>query len=241
MKFAVVVFPGIQLRPRRVSRGEARARPAGRVRLAQGHRPERRRRRHPARRLRARRLPAHRRDRALLADHARGAGVRRRAAGRCSASATASRSCSRPACCRARCCAIASLKFRCEHVHVRVEQTDTPFTGALPRRARCCGFRSRTAKATTTPTPDVIERLEAQPPGRLPLRDADGRGRRTRRTRTARVNDIAGICNERRNVVGLMPHPERACEPALGSADGLRAVRVGRRSRSSAGALVAAR
>ncbi|MBA3887327.1 MAG: phosphoribosylformylglycinamidine synthase subunit PurQ, partial [Acidobacteria bacterium] len=35
------------------------------------------------------------------------------------------------------------------------------------------------------------------------------------------VNGIAGICNERRNVVGLMPHPERACEPVLGSADGL--------------------
>jgi phosphoribosylformylglycinamidine synthase len=32
---------------------------------------------------------------------------------------------------------------------------------------------------------------------------------------------IAGLCNEARNVVGLMPHPERACEPALGSADGL--------------------
>ncbi|HZY08562.1 MAG TPA: phosphoribosylformylglycinamidine synthase subunit PurQ, partial [Ilumatobacteraceae bacterium] len=35
------------------------------------------------------------------------------------------------------------------------------------------------------------------------------------------VNNIAGICSEGRNVVGLMPHPERACEPVLGSADGL--------------------
>ena len=35
------------------------------------------------------------------------------------------------------------------------------------------------------------------------------------------VNNIAGICNETRNVVGLMPHPERACELAVGSADGL--------------------
>ena len=34
------------------------------------------------------------------------------------------------------------------------------------------------------------------------------------------LNNIAGICNESRNVVGLMPHPERACETALGSADG---------------------
>ena len=35
------------------------------------------------------------------------------------------------------------------------------------------------------------------------------------------VNNIAGLCNEARNVVGLMPHPERACELAVGSADGL--------------------
>ena len=35
------------------------------------------------------------------------------------------------------------------------------------------------------------------------------------------LESIAGICNERRNVVGLMPHPERACELAVGSADGL--------------------
>jgi phosphoribosylformylglycinamidine (FGAM) synthase-like amidotransferase family enzyme len=36
------------------------------------------------------------------------------------------------------------------------------------------------------------------------------------------VNDIAGLCNEGRNVVGLMPHPERASDPALGSAQGLK-------------------
>ena len=41
------------------------------------------------------------------------------------------------------------------------------------------------------------------------------------------VNNIAGICNEARNVVGLMPHPERACELAVGSADGLVLLRVG--------------
>jgi len=35
------------------------------------------------------------------------------------------------------------------------------------------------------------------------------------------VNNIAGLCSEARNVVGLMPHPERACELAVGSADGL--------------------
>ena len=57
--------------------------------------------------------------------------------------------------------------------------------------------------------------------GHLSLRLARRATSPTRRIRTARVNNIAGICNERRNVVGLMPHPERACELAIGSADGL--------------------
>ena len=39
-------------------------------------------------------------------------------------------------------------------------------------------------------------------------------------TRTDRLNAIAGICNERRNVFGMMPHPERACEALLGGTDG---------------------
>ena len=90
----------------------------------------RRRRRGPARRVRPRRLPAHRRHRALLAGDAGGASASPPPAARCSASATASRCCSRPGCCRARCCATRGLQFRCEHVHVRVEHTDTPFTAA---------------------------------------------------------------------------------------------------------------
>ena len=49
------------------------------------------------------------------------------------------------------------------------------------------------------------------------------------------MRDIAGIVNERRNVLGMMPHPERACEPLLGSADGMRLFRsVVERARSRA-------
>ena len=94
--------------------------------------------------------------------------------------------------------------------------------------ARCCGCRSRTARATTSPPPDVIARLEANRQVVFRYTDAAGRRRPTRPIRTARLTAIAGLCNEARNVVGLMPHPERACEPALGSADGLRHLRVGR-------------
>ena len=77
-------------------------------------------------------------------------------------------------------------------------------------------------------TPDVIARLEAEPAGRLPLRRRRRRASTDEANPNGSVNNIAGICNEARNVVGLMPHPERACELALGSADGLVAVRVGR-------------
>ena len=96
--------PRLQLRPRRLPRREARARPGRRVRLAQGDDLGGADVGDPARRLLPRRLPAHRRHRALLAGH--GARSRRSPppAGPCSASATASRCCSRPACCRARCC-----------------------------------------------------------------------------------------------------------------------------------------
>ena len=51
------------------------------------------------------------------------------------------------------------------------------------------------------------------------------------------ARSIAGICSERRNVVGMMPHPERACEPMLGSGDGLVLFESVVRALSSAGAV----
>ena len=73
-EFAVIVFPGIELRPRRVSRGEGRARPGRGVRLAQGNRPSRRGCGDSARRVFARRLPADRRHCAVFAGDGRGEG-----------------------------------------------------------------------------------------------------------------------------------------------------------------------
>ncbi len=123
------------------------------------------------------------------------------------------------------------LKFHCEHV-ARPRRADRHAVHRpRARRARCCGCRSRTARATTSRRPTCS--TSSKRTGRSSSATRRGRrGRPTRRTRTARSHDIAGICNEARNVVGLMPHPERACEAPLGSADGLRDVRVGGRSRS---------
>jgi phosphoribosylformylglycinamidine synthase I len=111
-----------------------------------------------------------------------------------------------------------SLKFQCEHVHIRVEQTDTPFTLAC-RRGQVLRIPIAHGEGNYFAEPEVIARLEANRQvvfrytnaAGLVVDDANPNGS---------AAAIAGLCNEARNVVGLMPHPERACEPALGSADG---------------------
>src|SRR3954470_15029301 len=110
------------------------------------------------------------------------------------------------------------LKFHCEHVTVRVEQNDTPFTAAAAKGQR---LRLPVAhgEGNYYAEPDVIRRLEAE--RRVIFRYCDERGEVTDGANpNGAANAIAGICNERRNVVGLMPHPERACESPLGSVDG---------------------
>jgi phosphoribosylformylglycinamidine synthase len=113
----------------------------------------------------------------------------------------------------------ASLHFHCEHVYVRVEQTDTPFTMAcLPGRA----LRIPVAhgEGNYYAEPDVLAQLERN--RQVVFRYVDAAGQRTAAANpNGSLNNIAGICNDHRNVVGLMPHPERACELAIGSADGL--------------------
>ena len=101
------------------------------------------------------------------------------------------------------------LKFVCDWMRVRVETTNSPFTnvchtGQILRLpiAHCdgCYFAE----------PQIIEQLRRE--DRVLLRYCDNPN--------GSVDDIAGICNETRNVFGLMPHPERASERLLGSDDG---------------------
>jgi phosphoribosylformylglycinamidine synthase subunit PurQ / glutaminase len=111
------------------------------------------------------------------------------------------------------------LKFHCEHVHVRVEQADTPFTsraiaGQVLRIPIAHGEGNYYAE------PDVVRGLDHAK--RIIFRYCDPAGRTTEASNpNGSVDNIAGICNEARNVVGMMPHPERACESVLGSSDGL--------------------
>jgi phosphoribosylformylglycinamidine synthase subunit PurQ / glutaminase len=111
------------------------------------------------------------------------------------------------------------LKFHCEHVTVRVEQTDTPFTFAAVKGQRL-RLPIAHGEGNYYAEPDVIRDLEAG--RRVIFRYCDERGDVTEPSNpNGALNGIAGICSEARNVVGLMPHPERACEAPLGSADGL--------------------
>jgi phosphoribosylformylglycinamidine synthase len=112
-----------------------------------------------------------------------------------------------------------SLHFRCEHLHVRVEQTDTPFTAAC-EPGRILRIPIAHGEGNYYAAPDVVARLEEN--RQVIFRYVTAAGEITDEANpNGSVNNIAGICNEARNVVGLMPHPERACELAVGSADGL--------------------
>src|SRR5687767_8344822 len=112
-----------------------------------------------------------------------------------------------------------TLHFRCEHVQVKVEQTDTPFTLACAP-SRPLRIPIAHGEGNYYAEPDVVERLEKNRQVVFRYTTASGAVDPDANPNGSAAS-IAGLCSERRNVVGLMPHPERACELAVGSADGL--------------------
>ena len=110
------------------------------------------------------------------------------------------------------------IKFISTHVRVRVEQTDTPFSAACAA-GQVLRLPVAHGEGNYFADPEVLRDLEA---GRqVVFRYVDEQGQPTAQGNpNGSINNIAGICNASRNVVGLMPHPERACEAALGSDDG---------------------
>jgi phosphoribosylformylglycinamidine synthase len=111
------------------------------------------------------------------------------------------------------------LKFRCEHVHIRVEQLDTPFTSAC-RVGQVLRIPIAHGEGNYFAEPEEVVRLERN--RQVVFRYTTAEGTVTDEANpNGSVANIAGLCNEARNVVGLMPHPERACELALGSSDGV--------------------
>jgi phosphoribosylformylglycinamidine synthase len=102
------------------------------------------------------------------------------------------------------------LNFICKPVRLRVETTDSPFTCAYARHQELLIPIAHGEGCYVAPE-DVLDELEAE--DRIAFRYLDNPN--------GSLRDIAGILNRERNVLGMMPHPERAAEPLLGSADGL--------------------
>jgi phosphoribosylformylglycinamidine synthase len=110
------------------------------------------------------------------------------------------------------------LRFICRHVHIRVEQTDTPFTNAATKGQV---LKVPIAHSDGNYTCDDSTLTELKKHQQIVFRytSADGSDDAAGNPNGSTAN-IAGICNRERNVAGLMPHPERAVESALDSADG---------------------
>jgi len=112
----------------------------------------------------------------------------------------------------------AGIDFRCEWVHLRTETTRTAFTNAAATGS-VLRLPIAHGEGNYHAPPDLLDRLRDE--DRVVFRYCDAAGEVAPGVNpNGSVDDIAGICNEARNVVGLMPHPERASEADLGSADG---------------------
>lgn len=105
-----------------------------------------------------------------------------------------------------------SLRFICKDIYCRVEGRPTPFTRTLPAGRH---IKMPIAHAEGCYRHPDIERLEGE--SQVVFRYCDAEGSVTPAANpNGSINNIAGICNASGNVVGLMPHPERACEAILG-------------------------
>jgi phosphoribosylformylglycinamidine synthase len=114
----------------------------------------------------------------------------------------------------------AGLRFRCRSVWVRVESQRTPFTATIPA-GTVLQMPIAHGEGGYVAPPGGIAALEAA--GCVVFRYCDRAGRVTPEANpNGSVGAVAGVANAAGNVVGLMPHPERAAEAVLGSADGLR-------------------
>jgi phosphoribosylformylglycinamidine synthase I len=111
------------------------------------------------------------------------------------------------------------LRFICRHVHIRVETTETPFTSAAQAGQV---LRIPIAHADGNYVCDDATLAELKRHDQIVFRYCAANGSLDPAANpNGSLDAIAGICNRQRNVLGMMPHPERAVESALGSTDGL--------------------
>jgi len=105
----------------------------------------------------------------------------------------------------------AGLKFTCRGVGLEVTETQSVFTRKYDNGQRVV-FPVANGEGNYVADDETLDRLEGE--GRVVFRYADGENP------NGSARNIAGILNEKRNVLGLMPHPERVCDPLLGGTDG---------------------
>jgi phosphoribosylformylglycinamidine synthase I len=113
-----------------------------------------------------------------------------------------------------------SLRFICRTVHLRTETTACPFTCEL-ERGQVLSMPIAHGEGCFYADPDMLDALRRE--DRVVFRYAAPDGRITADANpNGSLDNIAGIVSEGRNVLGMMPHPERASDPLMGSSDGLR-------------------
>ncbi len=110
------------------------------------------------------------------------------------------------------------LQFHCENVFLKTVTTDSPFTGRIPA-GKIVRVPIAHGEGCYYADEETLAKLKAGNQILWQYCDATGNVTDSANPNGALLN-IAGICNANRNVAGLMPHPERACEPILGSDDG---------------------
>jgi phosphoribosylformylglycinamidine synthase len=114
----------------------------------------------------------------------------------------------------------AGLQFVCQQVSLRVEETDTPFTRET-KKGQLLRMPVKHGEGCYFAEPVTLEGLQKN--RQILLRYVDAKGKPTPAANpNGSLDNIAGICNETRNVFGLMPHPEDASSKWLGSEDGLK-------------------
>jgi phosphoribosylformylglycinamidine synthase len=114
----------------------------------------------------------------------------------------------------------AGLQFVCQQVYLRVEETDTPFTGGL-KKGQLLRLPIKHGEGCYYADAKTLERMHKN--RQILLHYADPKGKITAAANpNGSLENIAGVCNEGRNVFGLMPHPEDACSKILGGDDGAR-------------------
>jgi phosphoribosylformylglycinamidine synthase len=116
-----------------------------------------------------------------------------------------------------------SLEFRCQPTWLRVETSSTPFTSECTR-GEVLQIPVSHGEGRYVADPQTLIELEEDDRVVLRYVTPDG-GPVGEASPNGSMRDIAGIVNQGRNVLGLMPHPERACEPLLGGTDGMRLIR----------------